>query len=847
MRTARFGWISCAVAMAISPSQGAAAQGPLYSPLRPPALPLAVRNPYTNVWSTTSAGVGTLNGQSPRFWTSNSVGWEGIVVVDDIPYEYLGNSSHELRDSHNYTSAVPLTVTFDSQSSNFTFQAGPVAIEASFLSPVIPKDVCRSSIPLSYLTTTARSTDGQPHHIRFYSDVTSAWLVGDTKDETSGQLTKNGAVYNATSATNVAPNDIFTWIQHRHNEFVFVENEELPQWGNFTYSTSPSGASSFAFEYGPASSVRSGFSPDHSATNATAFASSADQPLVCAFVHDFGVVNETSVRYTLGSTQDPIVQYVTEDGLKELRPWWSKCYGDLHTMIRFHWGDYGTVQMMGAEFEAQLQADINKFYEGKETPVSSSPTSAPPPMPTNGTDQYGQAFVFDSTTDDGFLDPTNWTGIAIPFVSEAQSYYSIVALSARQIMGGYVFAEDPNANSSDPLVFQKEISSNGNVNTVDVLYPAAPFFLYANPNLLRYALQPLADYQEGALYTKDYCIHDLGTHFPNATGHAEGGEESMPVEESADFILMSYAYYKFTGDAEWLTSRYGLLGRFAHYLINSTLVPAAQLSTDDFAGALLNQSNLAIKGIVGLQAMSYVATVANQTADASDFADKAKSYYSQWESLAIDPSHRHTMLAYQWRSSWGLLYNIYFDKLLNMGLVDEKLYTMQSNWYPAVSQLYGTPLDSRHAYAKTDWQIWTAATCQGATRRLFINAIAYWLNETTTDGPFGDLYECTGTGGYVDNTAFRARPVVGGHYALLALGVTGQGASAEGGDTSGSLFPKNSPQPLRAPVGSIPLGPFGVLADEQKTGRLRRSEIMGAKTKEFDRRISKKRPALRDN
>ena len=46
-------------------------------------------------------------------------------------------------------------------------------------------------------------------------------------------------------------------------------------------------------------------------------------------------------------------------------------------------------------------------------------------------------------------------------------------------------------------MFQKEISSDGNVNTVDVMFPAMPFFLYANPELLRYNLEQLFQNQEG--------------------------------------------------------------------------------------------------------------------------------------------------------------------------------------------------------------------------------------------------------------------------------------------------------------------------------------------------------------
>ncbi|KAJ8105024.1 hypothetical protein ONZ43_g7589 [Nemania bipapillata] len=624
---------------------------------------------------------------------------------------------------------------------------------------------------------------------------------------------------NSTGDAPAAPGDVFTWLQYRRNQLVFGEDHEFPQWGNFTYSTSPSSEGLFSFECGEATAVRLEFFQHRTLSNDVASFTTdfGDHTPIFAFAHDFGVVKEASVRYTIGSVQDPIVQYITDNGLAQLSPWWMRCYGDLHAMIRFHLEDYDNVQKIGHEFEMQLQADVNDFYKGAEEPISGSAGSGAGPVePTNGTDQYGQPFVFDSATDYGFLDPTNWTGISAPFVSEAQSYYSIIALSARQVMGAYVFAQDPNATNADPLIFQKEISSNGNVNTVDVLYPAAPFFLYANPNLLRYALQPLYEFQEGKFYPNGYCIHDLGTHFPNATGHVDGYDEYMPVEESANFILMSYAYYKFTGDATWLTSHYELLKQFTGYLIEFSLVPTTQLSTDDFAGSLLNQTNLAIKGIVGLQAMSYIATLSNNTADATNYANTAKSYYKQWEFFGIDPSHKHATLAYQWRSSWGLLYNIYFDKLLNMGLVNETVYTMQSNWYPQVSQVYGVPLDNRHHYTKSDWQIWTAATCHANTRRLFINSIGYWLNETVTNGAFTDLYECTGLGDYVDGAAFKARPVAGGHFALLTLGRTGQKANAEGGDTSGSLFPRDSPHPLPGIGAPSPVAQMGFLTDEQK-------------------------------
>ena len=300
-----------------------------------------------------------------------------------------------------------------------------------------------------------------------------------------------------------------------------------------------------------------------------------------------------------------------------------------------------------------------------------------------------------------------------------------------------------------------------------------PFFLYANPNLLKYVLEPLYQNQESGFYPNGYAIHDLGSHFPNATGHVEGDDEYMPVEECGDMILMSYAYYKFSGDFSYLQRHYKLLSQWAQYLIDFALVPEKQLSTDDFAGELVNQTNLAIKGIVALGAMAETAHLLSGASTASIYASTASSYLNQWMYLAIDPSENHTVLAYQWRSSWGLLYNLYPDKLLDLNVVPQSVYDIQSDWYPQVSQIFGVPLDNRHSYTKSDWELWTAATCSPSTRRLFVNSVAYWLNQTTTGGPFTDLYETIDHGAYAvspEPMSIFARPVQGGLFSLLALG-----------------------------------------------------------------------------
>lgn len=123
------------------------------------------------------------------------------------------------------------------------------------------------------------------------------------------------------------------------------------------------------------------------------------------------------------------------------------------------------------------------------------------------------------------------------YLSGSGDYVDIVALTARQVMGATSFSGTPD----DPILFLKEISSNGNFQTIDVIFPAFPFFLYTNPRWLAYLLEPLIEHMLSGQYPNTYAMHDLGTHFPNATGHPDGNDEYMPVEECGNILIMGLA------------------------------------------------------------------------------------------------------------------------------------------------------------------------------------------------------------------------------------------------------------------------------------------------------------------
>jgi hypothetical protein len=187
----------------------AADANPSYSPARPPAVPLAVRSPYTSAWTSTSSN-GSLNSNGVTFWTGAPLGWEGIITVDGISYEYLGTGSQTLPTLSNLRSATPMHVSYDSQYSNFTFAAGPLLVTASFFSPVIPLDLCRTSIPLSYLTTSWVSMDNATHSVQTYSDVNGAWISFDSGANLEWMLYQGNTAVNG-SLNSTSSDSRFTW------------------------------------------------------------------------------------------------------------------------------------------------------------------------------------------------------------------------------------------------------------------------------------------------------------------------------------------------------------------------------------------------------------------------------------------------------------------------------------------------------------------------------------------------------------------------------------------------------------------------------------------------------------
>ncbi|KAI1193621.1 DUF1793-domain-containing protein [Nemania serpens] len=794
------------------------------STLTPPVLPLIVRNPYLSIWLPRARDAPWENW--PMFWRGETF---GFAIMASVPhsqtvYPLLGRPQDFLNPySSSYNISLPQYdgATFDASTTNLTYtiQGSDIKITLSFLSPITPTSTLRQALPASYLTCFVEgSTD-----VSLYIDVNGEWVSGNRGSKIQWEFEEPSARQSETR--------LKTWRIARAQEQLFTEVADRAEWGTLHVSA----PSNVQYQSGESRRTRQLFAESGSLRNKVddSYRGIFEEEPIFAFSKTFKLsknstssphVHHDNVVFTFALTQDPVVQFASARGMTLMRPLWASHFFTAKDMVQYHYDDYETAVYLARNYSDQLARDA--------------------------------------------------------YASGSRDYQDIAALSARQVLGATQFSGTPDS----PILFLKEISSNGNFQTVDVIFPAFPFFLYTNPQWLAYLLEPLLEHQLSGQYPNDYSMHDLGAHFPNATGHSDGNDEYMPVEECGNMLIMGLALanairdnaqptfalsplpwtrplgprpeksplsvdtygmdtthngLEITGEkaaTKWLRRSYKLWTKWTGYLVRESLIPANQLCTDDFAGWLANQTNLALKGIVGIKAMSGIAELVGEDSDAEYYSSIASEYIDQWQEFGLSRDKTHAKVAYSWYGSWTTLYNIFADALLCFHLPDEgsatdgqsrfwssrqtpisdeikdkpksrkfipdKIYQMQSDWYHNVLQRYGLPLDSRHLYTKSDWEFFAAAVASKKVRTEILQHVASWVNETATDRPLTDLYDTEGDGGF-PGVYFMARPVVGGHFAFLALERACQGKAIEGLSFLDSTAPAeiNVRQALAADVG----------------------------------------------
>ncbi len=328
----------------------------------------------------------------------------------------------------------------------------------------------------------------------------------------------------------------------------------------------------------------------------------------------------------------------------------------------------------------------------------------------------------------------------------------------RLVMAAHKLFED---NTGKPLYFSKENKSNGCVNTVDLTYPSSPLYLLYNPELLKGMILSILDYAlSDARKEKNCAAHDLGQ-YPLANGQVYG--DTMPLEESANIIILADAICRITGDGKWLMPYNDILKIWAEYCRAEGQNPGNQLCTDDFKGPSEQNTNLSVKAILAIAAYANLLPYINgNIADVEKYMQYAKNMALLWEADARNGNHYR--MGFNMPDTWSLKYNLVWDKLWGLNLFPKEIYNREIDWYLSNMNKYGTPLDNRvlrggEHDTKSDWLLWVAAMAPDNETFLKFSDCHYnYINETTSRIPLSDWYD-TNTGRSI---SFSARSVIGG-------------------------------------------------------------------------------------
>ena len=379
-----------------------------------------------------------------------------------------------------------------------------------------------------------------------------------------------------------------------------------------------------------------------------------------------------------------------------------------------------------------------------------------------------------------------------------ERYAQIASLAYRQCLAGTGIAADANGQ---PLLFTKENTSNGDIATVDVIFPMDPMLLFFSPTLAKASLVPVLEYAASSHWKFPNSPHDLGT-YPIARGTDDGGE-GMPVEESGNMILLCDAIARADGNPSFVAPWWKQLTQWEQYLEKYGNDPEDQLCTDDFMGHLAHNSNLSIKAILAIGAYADLCRMRGDSANADRIGKLAKGYADHWSTVAEDGGH--SRLAFDQPKTWSQKYNLVWDRILGLNLFPPSVAEREVAFYKSAMQKYGVPLDSRTKLTKTDWSLWSATLAtQRADFEAIVSPIYDYLNTTTARQPLVDSYITDN----IRSDGMHARPVVGGTFIkMLADGAVWKKWSSQDKTKLGTWAPMPKPPVITELVPTSKAGP----------------------------------------
>jgi Domain of unknown function (DUF4965)/Domain of unknown function (DUF1793)/Domain of unknown function (DUF5127)/Domain of unknown function (DUF4964) len=303
---------------------------------RAPATPLIAHDPYFSIWSTTDK----LTDSDTTHWTGARQPIAGIARIDGKAYRFMGHDPKEIPAmAQAGNSSIAATHT------RYEFRQNGVTLEFAFFTPAITSDLELLSRPVTYLTWSARATDGATHQVSILLDVDPVIAVNDRSQ-------KVVTFRNQTSLLNVLSVGSHDQnILNRSGDNLRIDwgyfRLAVPKYEDSTMAIAPDLAHTF---------VETGKLPGGDSMGMPQPAN-GESPHLAATL-GFGSVGATPVtRHLLVSyTEDYAIQYLE----RNLRPYWQRNHMPVEEMLDTAETQYSKLETRSQAFDAELAGDLTK-------------------------------------------------------------------------------------------------------------------------------------------------------------------------------------------------------------------------------------------------------------------------------------------------------------------------------------------------------------------------------------------------------------------------------------------------------------------------------------------------------
>jgi hypothetical protein len=310
---------------------------------RAPAVPLVANDPFFSLWSMSDK----LTDTPVKHWTEVAQPITGLIRIDGKSYRWMGVIQRGYFGMPAVDAMEQTAVEITPLHSRYTFNAAGIELKVTFFTPLLPDDLDIMSRPVTYLSWSARATDGKQHQTDLMVDVDPLIAVDQPGQQVIWSRTRSAGL------TVMSVGNYDQPILHQSGDRVRID------WGYFHLAIPDSAvpATSMSFEAIPAF-VNSGNLPETDDSTMPLPAARRGRSAHLAAKLPLGSVGQSPVErhLELAYTDGYSIEYLG----RKLRGYWQRNGMTEGTLLSTAEKEYSSLEQRGVRFDEQTMAQMEK-------------------------------------------------------------------------------------------------------------------------------------------------------------------------------------------------------------------------------------------------------------------------------------------------------------------------------------------------------------------------------------------------------------------------------------------------------------------------------------------------------